>query len=384
MMRPMDQSAADPSFDATGPLRVAVDATPLMNRKTGVGAMTAALFTQLGRCPEVDLTGYVVSWRARKDHRLIEAMPTAARPLPVVWPARLVHRLWRRLDHPRLPGSFDVVHGTNYVVPPTGAGARLVTVHDLTAWRFPHLVHRYSRANPSLLSRAVASGADVHCVSRAVGREIVEDLRVPSERVHVVPNGFDPVGPGDGAAARRRVGGPYVLAIGTVEPRKDYVGLLTAMNTVWTEHPDVRLVIIGGDGWGIDSFRDAVRQSMFRHRVIRTGYVSDQDKADYVAGAELLAYPSVYEGFGLPVLEAMEAGLPVVATAVAAVTEVAGDGALLVPPGEPDRLAAAIASVLTDDQRRADLVSAGRTRAARYSWARSGSAMIELYRRLTS
>ncbi len=382
----MGPSAADPTAeptrrhgsDAMSCLRVALDATPLMNRPTGVGVMTAALFAQFEYSTAVDLHGYVVSLRARDRYRT--SMPEGATPLRLAWPARLTHRLWQHHDRPRLPGSWDVVHGTNYVVPPARAGARLVTVHDLTAWRFPELVDRHSRSYPSLLRRAVDTGAEIHCVSHAVGREVVDELAITPELVHVVPNGFDPVRPGNASAARQRIGAPYVLAIGTIEPRKDYVGLVRAMTAVWEEYPDLKLVIIGGDGWGIEAFESAVRDSNAGNRVVRVGYVSAGDKADLISGAELLAYPSIYEGFGLPVLEAMDRGLPVVATAVEAVAEVAGDGAELVAPGAPEQLASAITTVLTDDDRRRRLIAAGRDRAAEFSWDRTGAALIELYR----
>lgn len=361
-------------------VRVAVDATPLLNRRTGVGAMTAALFERYARSDDIDLSGYVVSWRARRRYR--EAVPGGATPVRLPWPARMVHLTWQRSDLPRLRGAYDVVHGTNYTVPPTRNAARLVTVHDLTAWRFPELVDRHSLANPRLLQQAVAGGAAVHCVSAAVGREVVEDLGVDAERVHVIANGFDPVDPGDADAARRRIGAPYILSIGTIEPRKDYLGLIHAMRDVWAEHPDVKVVIVGGDGWGVDAFDDAVRAAGVGDRVVRAGYVSAQEKADLVAGAELLAYPSVYEGFGLPVLEAMGAGLPVVTTAVPAVVEVAGDAAVIVAPGDRGGLADAIASVLADSARRTELIAAGRTRVRRFSWDRAASELAELYRSL--
>jgi len=384
----MGPSAADPTTistrasapSTTAQLRVAVDATPLMNRPTGVGVMTAALFAQLERCDDIDLHGYVVSGRARNRYRRL--MPDGVKPLRLAWPARLAHQAWQHAEWPRLRGTWDVVHGTNYVVPPVHVGARLITVHDLTAWRFPELVDRHSRGYPTLLRRAVAAGAEIHCVSQAVGREVAAELDIASELIHVVPNGFSPVRPGSGSTGRQRIVAPYVLAIGTIEPRKDYVGLLKAMTDVWIDHPKLKLVIVGGDGWGVEEFDTAVVDTKAGDRVVRVGYVSEQDKADLMAGAELLVYPSVYEGFGLPVLEAMDSGLPVVATAADAVVEVAGGAAELVAPGDPDQLAATISLVLTDDERRERLITAGRERVADFSWERTGSAMIDLYRDL--
>ncbi|MDH3292950.1 MAG: glycosyltransferase family 4 protein [Acidimicrobiia bacterium] len=372
-------SPADPW--ETRPVRVAVDATPLLGPRTGIGQVVAALTTRLASNPAIDLTGYVVSWRAR-DYQA--ALPGNANGLRLRWPARLCHRTWRRFDTPKLNGRFDVVHGTNYVVPPTIGGATLVSVHDLTSWWFPELVDSYSRANPELVQRAIDRGAHVQTGAHAVARELSSELDVEPERIHVVVNGFDRLLPGDAQRGRQHVGAPYVLAIGTIEPRKDYVGLVEAMAEVWSLHPEVRLAIVGGNGWGVDDFAAAVGRLQAQDRVIRCGYVSEQVKADLIAGAELLAYPSVYEGFGLPVLEAMDGGLPVVTTRVPAIAEVVGDAAVLVPVQAPTELAGAIVTVLEGDQLRADLRAKGHQRCRQFSWDRAAAEYAVLYQRLAS
>jgi glycosyltransferase involved in cell wall biosynthesis len=370
-----------PTQSAARAVRVAFDATPLLGPRTGIGVLVAALARRLAVDETVDLTGYVVSWRAG-DYRA--ALPGGCGALRMRLPARVCHRLWRHVDRPRLSRGFDVVHGTNYVVPPPrGTDAvSLVSVHDLTPWRYPELVDRYSRANPRLLQRALDRGAHIHTGAHAVAEEIRTELGVDPDRVHVVVNGFDRNPPGDGVSGRSLIGAPYVLAIGTIEPRKDYVGLLGAMTEVWAVHPGVRVAIVGGDGWGVDEFNQTVRRLGVGERLVRCGYVSQQTKADLIAGAELLAYPSVYEGFGLPVLEAMDAGLPVVSTRVPAIAEVAGDAAVLVPSRSPTDLAQGIIGVLDDDQLRADLRRRGRLRSGRFSWDTAAAELADLYRRL--
>ena len=174
---------------------------------------------------------------------------------------------------------------------------------------------------------------------------MIDSLPVAADRVHVIRNGLDSAEPGDGELGRSLIGSPYVLAIGTIEPRKDYIGLLKAMQQLWRDDSDLRLVIVGAAGWGSDEFEAAVQRAGADDRVVRPGYVDAKTKADLLAGAELLAFPSVYEGFGLPVLEAMQAGVPVVSTLVPAIEEVAAGAALLVPPGHPDELAEAMSSV---------------------------------------
>lgn len=377
-----------------------MDITSLLGPRTGIGAMVDALTARLPALlngPDggdlgngdngevsgsVELTGYIASVRGRRDLRSVAPAGWEISALP--YPARVAHRLWRSIDVPAV-GRFDLIHGPNYVVPPAGAGARLVTVHDLTAWRYPELVNDYCRHYPEHLRRAVATGAHVHAVSHFVAGELTGDLNVPAERVHVVENGYHRRGTdGDADRGRAAAGGPYVLTVGTVEPRKDHVGLVKAMAEVWTRFPEVRLVIVGQDGWGADQLDRTVARLGCADRVIRPGYVDAGLKQDLLAGAELLAFPSRYEGFGIPILEAMDAGVPVVSTTAGAIPEVAGGAAVLVEPGQPEAMAHAIGTVLSDEGHRAALVNAGRTNANRYSWDRAAATMAALYRTLVA
>lgn len=360
-------------------IRVALDVTPLFGPATGIGRVTDALVQRLGSDPSLAMTGLLLSRRAR--HRLPDRLPPRWDGRAMMLPAQVCHWLWRRGDHPRLTG-YDLVHGINYVVPPAGGGRELVAIHDLTAWRYPELVDAHSVHNPELLDRALARGAEVHTGSQFVADELVNDLGVPAERVHIVVNGFTPSESGSAENGRRLAGGRYVVAIGTIEPRKDYVGLVEAMEDVWSLFPDLRLVIVGRPGWGADRLETAVSRCSRPRQITRLGYVSDEQRADLLVGAEVLSYPSIYEGFGLPVLEAMDAGVPVVATATGSIPEVAGAAATLVPPGEPGALAQAVSAVLADDRLRAKLIEMGRERTAMFSWDDFARDMVALYHRL--
>ncbi len=356
-----------------------MDVTALLGPTTGVGQMVKHLAARLPRYPAVDLTGLLVSWRGRA--RLSQVIPPGWAMKPVPLPARVTHGGWRRFDRPKVKG-FDLVHGPNYVVPPADAAARLVTVHDLTAWRFPELVDHHSRHYPQHLRRAVDEGAHIHAVSSYVADEIEAELGIERDRIHVVRNGFEPVPAGDARRGRSLVGSPYVLAIGTIEPRKDYVSLVKAMAAIWPILPDLKLVIAGTDGWGRDQLNATIVELGVTDRVRLLGYVSDPVKADLLMGAELLAYPSVYEGFGLPILEAMHAGVPVVSTYAGAIPEVAGRAAVLVEPRDPSALAGALLTVLEDDELRAQLAAAGRRQIVGYSWDRAAEELVATYRLL--
>ena len=348
-------------------MRVAVDLTSLLDSPTGVTAVARRLTAGLAADPSLELVGYAASWRGRGRLADLEnevGIPIGRRPMA----AQPLRRAWLRWDAPTIEwwtGPVDVVWGPNFVVPPARHAAALATVHDLTCIRFPEMVTPDVAQYPALLRRAAARGAHIHAVSEFIRAEVVELLGFDEDRVHVVANGVDP--------ADVTGGDRYVLSMATLEPRKDLVGLVQAFDRAAADDDDLRLVLAGADGWGADAVREAVSDASHRDRIVRLGYVDDRLRRDLLAGGLVLAYPSRYEGFGLPPLEAMAAGLAVVATAVGAIAEVCGDAAELVPPGDPEALAAALVAVTTDDAARAVLVARGRARAAMYSWSRSVS-----------
>lgn len=365
-------------------LRVAIDATPLIGRPTGVGAFCAGVLEGLAGRPDAEPTAFAVSWRRR--HAIDGRVPSGVDVVRRAMPARPLHALWGVSNVPPLEwfvGRADVVHGTNYVVPPTRRAARVVTVHDLTTVRFPELCNRATLAFPALVRRAVAGGAWVHTHSASVAAEVTEALGVPAERVRPVPSGVPPLpAPDPGAVARFLPPSTarYVLAVGTAEPRKDLPGLVRAFDALAASRPDLALVLAGPPGWGSDDLDRAVAGAAASGRIVSTGWVDDATLSGLLAGAAVLAYPSVYEGFGYPPLQAMVVGTPVVATRDGSLEEVLGDAALLVPVRDVDALAGALATVLDSPTAAADLTARGLARAAGYTWQRCASGLMDLYR----
>ena len=318
-------------------MRVAVDVTPLRGPRTGVGRCVEGL---LGALPTVAPDVEVVPWELTRSSTKVP-------------PAALV-RLWARGDRPRagrwLPDA-DVVHGTNFVVPP-GRSPATVTVHDCWCARQPGACPPTIAAATATVARAVGRGAWLH-VSTQWGAAEVAEVYGATERVAVVPFGVPDV---PEVPDLPPTDGPYVLALGAGDGRKGIGVLEAAMAQV----PDMALVVTGKPPHGyVDN---VMRASLLRH-------------------ATVLAYPSRYEGFGFPVLEAMSVGVPVVSTTAGGIPEVAGDAALLVPPGDPDALAQALTTALTDSAERARLVAAGRARAAMFTWEAHAAGMVELWRR---
>lgn len=363
-------------------MRLAVDATPLLGARTGVGAFVAGLLRALAGRPNLAVTAYGVTWRGRGH--LVTAVPAGVEVCPRPMAARPLRQAWSRGRAPVewWTGAVDVVHGTNFVVPPTRRAAAVVTVHDLTSLHYPELCDAATLAYPALLRSAIARGAFVHAVSQFVADEAVTHLGADPARTGVVYSGVPAVGAGDPVRGRQLAGsGHYVLALGTIEPRKDLPSLVQAFDTIAADRPELALVLAGPEGWGAEALHRAIAGARHRQRIIRLGWVGDADRAGLLGGATVLAYPSRYEGFGFPPLEAMAAGVPVVATAAGALPEVLGDAAALVPVGDGDALAGALASLLDDAERRAALITAGHQRVKAYGWDRCADGLMQLYRR---
>jgi glycosyltransferase involved in cell wall biosynthesis len=273
----------------------------------------------------------------------------------------LVYERWHRMRWPsaRIGRAVDVVHAPSLAVPPAGKRPLVVTVHDMVFEYQPELLTPRGVAfHRRGLALARAKAAAVIVPSNYVARLLV-DAGFPTGLVHVIHHGIDQ--PAERAAdgvtrALERLGvqPPYVLAVGTVEPRKGLDVLAAAMETIG----DVGLVLAGGTGWGTVPGLD---------HALRLGTVADDDLDALYRGALALAVPTRGEGFGMPVLEAMVRGCPVVASNVASIPEVAGDAALLVPPGNVDALRAALRTLADNDLRR-DLATRGRDRARTFTW----------------
>ncbi len=362
------------------PIRVAIDVTPLLGARTGIGRLVAGLVDGLEARPDVEVARFAMTARARRL-----AAPKQRFPLP----ARAARAVWERIEWPTIEpwaGRVDVVHGTNYVVPPSRV-ARLVSVHDLTAIRFPEMCTPDVRRMPVLLKRSLRRGAHVHTDSHFVADEVHAELGVERARIHTIAPGV-PIAHESLATARRHPhpfdGRPFALALGTVEPRKDLPMLVAAFAETASQLPDLTLVIAGADGWGSEALGAAIAglPSAIRARIIRETNVDDDRRSALLVHASFVVYPSLYEGFGFPPLEAMAARTPVIATSAGSLPEVLGNGAEFVDVGDIAALFDAMIRVASDGRRRSELVENGQRRVDQYQWPITAEKFVALYRDL--
>jgi glycosyltransferase involved in cell wall biosynthesis len=362
-------------------VRIAVDSTALLGQATGVGVFTRALVDQLSRRPEHEVVAFAISWRGRRD--LFDLVPKGVQSVTRPLPARPARMLWKRFSWPRIElwtGPVDLVHGPNYVVPPARA-TRVVTVHDLTTVRFPELCTADTLEYPALVRRAIEDGAWVHTDSAFVADEVRSHFGAAPERVVPVHLGVDEIPDVEPRLGQQRAGAErYVLALGTVEPRKDYPGLVRAFEQIADDDPELYLVIAGPAGWGSRDLDETLERSRVRRRIRRTGWISSHDRAALLRGATALVHAATYEGFGLPPLEAMKVDVPTLVTRAGAVPEIVGDAALVVDVGDTDALAEGLLSITSDEALRAGLVERGRRRVAQFTWKRCVDGLLDLYR----
>lgn len=367
-------------------LRVGLEATSLLGARTGIGTFTAGLARGLSDAGRVDLSLFALTWRGRRGlGPAARDLGIEARVVTRPAPARPLREAWKRGEAPPVEwwtGPLEVVHGPNYVTPPARRAARVVSVHDLTPMRFPELCTRDTLDYPRLVRRAAEHGAWLHVATDHVAGEVGEWLGWAPERLVVVPVGAPDALRGDAAAGRRLAGHDrYVLALGTVEPRKNLPLLVAAFDEAAAARPGLGLVIAGPEGWGEAALQEALGRARHAAQVNRLGWVTGEQRADLLAGARCLAYPSRYEGFGIPPLEAMAVGTPVVTSDQGTLVEVTGDAALHVGVDDAPALAEALVTLDVDEGRRAALADAGRRQAAGYTWPGIAEAMAAVYQR---
>lgn len=370
------------------PLKIGVEATSLIGPRSGVGYTTSSIVEALVTLDEgVEITLFPIS--LRRGGRVRHALPSHPR-IRVVrarMPGRVAAGVWSRVEWPPAElfcGSLDVFWGPNFVLPPLVKAAGVVTVHDLAFVKVPETcseaVLRYNQTVPAMVERANR----IITPSRFIADELAEWLPDEAARIRVVH-------PGVRRAFRERGGpltaprcdalgirSPYAVFVGNVELRKNVDVLFRAFEQVRSLHPNAQLVVVGAPGVGWDAISTRHGKLLDTDAVRVVGYLPDPEVAAIVRGASVFVYPSRYEGFGIPPLEAMAAGTPVIAAKTSALPEALGEHARWVHPDDVDGIASAIGDHLDGDGD-PSTIGAARRHASQFTWARSAATTLEVF-----
>jgi len=371
-------------------MHVCLDLSSVVYQRAGLG--TYARHLAEGLLALADRPALTAFYNGSAAHLLpppLASLPTHALPL-ATRPWRLVAALSQQLDVGLdcwLP-DCDLFHATEHLLPRLKGARTVLTVHDLIFLLFPeyHLpLNRWflNRFMPFFLRRADA----IIAVSQCTKDDLIRHYAVPSEKIAVVYEGvdarFQPVtDPDILARVRARYGLPerYILSVGTIEPRKNLTTLLEAYRTLRAQGSELKLVIAGKKGWLYEGFFRRLRELGLEREVVFPGFVPDEDLPALYSAAEFFVFPSLYEGFGLPVLEAMACGTPVVASNSSSLPEVIGEAGIMVEPRDIRALAEAMERVLADQGKQREMREKGLRQAAKFTWERAAAMTMEVYR----
>ena len=369
---------------------IGIDGIPLKDIKTGVGHYTFELAKGLALASPTDQLE-IVSPFPFLPFDSGQDVPNTLPPnlLPTQVKPNLLERNWWTVGLPRYirRRSFDLFHGTNFHIPFWQVCPTVLTIHDLSAFLYPetHEARSVRRARRRLPPMA-RTATQIVTHSESVRHEVAEHLRVSREKIVAIPAAarsiFRPLPPSQTAEIRKRldVEDEFLLYVGTIEPRKNLVVLLNAYREIIDTaglHP--QLVIAGRKGWLTDELFGRLRDLGIEDRVHFTGYLPDNDLCALYSSCRIFIYPSMYEGFGLPPLEAMACGAAVIASSTPSIAEVVADAACLVMPDEVNALAHAIITLLRDENERRRLSIAGVKRALQFSWNNTAKLMWGVY-----
>lgn len=375
------------------PLRpvVALDYTSAAGQGAGIGRITRETVAALATEPRAFEVRLFVSGARTADLPPPPGAGFVWRTTPIA--PRWLARAWRLgipLPIETFTGAIDLYHATDFVLPPVRAKRSIVTVHDLSFITVPEAASSsLKRYLDRVVPRSVARASHVIADSAATKADLIRLYHTPTDRITVIYPGADARfrrvdDPAARAAVRTKykLTRPYLLAVGTVQPRKNYARLAEALAIVRASGIDVDLAIAGGRGWLEDPIYAAVERAGMRDHVHFLGFADDADLPALYSEAITSAMPALYEGFGIPVLEAMQCGTPAITSNVSSLPEVGGDAALLVDPLDTKAIAAAIERVVTDSTLREGMIARGYVQAARFSWARAADELAALYERL--
>lgn len=364
-------------------IKVAFDMTPTLGIRTGIGHVVHHLHESLEQHTDHKIQSYTLSLKAKQSK---ESLPHDNIFIP--YPAKILLNAWKHSNRFTLNKQFsdvDLVHATNYLAPPTKKPL-LITIHDLTMVKYPELVTPQIRSLADLIKKRLSTGAHVHVPVQAIKDDVIEYFGSHIENkdnIHIVPFSLIDLDHSQPSQAIKDLcdGEPYIVSIGALEPRKNHVRLIKAFEKVYAANPRVRLFLVGPEGPAKEKIDEAISQLSIKtqSKIVVTGKVSNADRTEILKKAYMLAYPSIYEGFGLPLLEAMETQTPIVTTKEGSLSEVADDAAVFVSPYDIEDIAKGIIELLDNQDLRDKLIDNGSRRVKDFSWKKTALQTAQMY-----
>jgi len=385
-------------------LEITIDATPIQPQSSGVGFYVTNLvhaLTELSATEDFQLSlAYqprLKNW-LRWDFSLPDAIATYPRTNILPIPVRISNLFLAASDRKLVTAYFDyylrsptIFHGTNFALFPGKNSRKLITIYDLTFIKYPHYADAVMKTYTQKIRQCLQQADAAIAISENTKKEIVEHFNFDPDRIYVTPlaSRYHPKYLSEEQAAKIQpslaydFSRPYILFVSTIEPRKNIINLVHAFNYL-KERSKIphNLVLIGQKGWNYQDIFGAIASSPWCEQIHHLDYLSSEAVALFYSQAAVFVYPSYYEGFGLPVLEAMTLGAPTIAANTASIPEVVGDAAILIDPNQPLDLAEAILKVLLDPQLQQELIHKGYQRAKLFSWQSTAQGTLQVYRNL--
>ncbi|WP_341527580.1 glycosyltransferase family 1 protein [Nostoc sp. UHCC 0302] len=390
-------------------LKIVVDATPVEPKPSGVGFYVANLISSLDALQAQEkfqleiayqpgfknwLLGKLALPNCLDSYSNIHLLPIPVRVSDLLLTSTQVSNLLLDYSQNYFEKCFNypsILHGTNYSVYPCNNSFKVMNIYDLTFIKYPNYIDSVVKTYTKRVKRCLQWTDLVLTISESSKKDIIEYLQVPPEKIYVTPlasrYNIDYLSWQNIPILEKQVNydfsKPYLLFVSTIEPRKNINTIITAFNFLKQKYKiDHQLILIGKKGWNYEPIFAAIESSYWKHEIHHLDYLSDELVALFYSKADVFVYPSHYEGFGLPVLEAMTLGAPVISANTSSIPEVTGDAAILIDPNEPIELAEAVLKIISDSQLSQELINKGKERAKLFSWERTAKETLKAYKSL--